>query len=211
MSKCSTPAHFLILAPASVGALGLAGFTDPPDFGRGSRCIFGYALLMLFVLVSTSTGFRERPASFGAYWPYVFPTAALATCGVKYHDSQGSFLSGVLLWTLVGVNTSALVGVVCRELVVHNVHVCRRDAVWADPLFDTSTTPRSSPRQLSSIALRSAEKTSPSKQSNIVDIGGAPRDADWVPTSDSGDADLHTNKPDATIESGFLSLKLSAY
>jgi len=199
ISKCSTPAHFLILAPASVGAIGLSGFSEPPDFGRGSRCIFGYALLMLFVLVSTSTGFKERPAVFGSYWPYVFPTAALATCGVKYHDSQGSVPSEVLAWFLIGVNCIALFGVVCRELIMHNMRVCCGNGRWADPLFDVTTTPASTPRnrpsvgpnQLTTISLRNSNEQASREFEEL----------DQPVTQSSWHAEMRSDKLDLTLES----------
>ena len=132
------PALFLLLAPSSVAALALQGFTG--GFGAASQAVLGYNMAVLLVLVRLGPQICRKPAVLGTYWAYVFPLAALATCGVQQAGSgvpagRESFPAQVLAWVLVALASTMLVVVMLR-LLNHHTRVLRvGEVVWEDPIL----------------------------------------------------------------------------
>jgi len=127
------PSLFLLIAPPAVASLGLEGFEG--TYGDVSSAIFGYCLMLLIVLLGLSPTILKPPELFGAYWAYVFPMAALATCSIKMAKTHDSYEAKVLAWACIALATFALFVVFCR-MSWHQVGVMQGLHLWEDPLFD---------------------------------------------------------------------------
>ena len=96
------PAHFLLIAPPAVMSLGIAVYTE--GYAIPSQCIFGYLLVLMFVLLRTGLLFFQKPKVLGVYWAYVFPMASLATCAIKMAEYQQTEQSEIIAWILIATS-----------------------------------------------------------------------------------------------------------
>jgi len=123
---------FLLLAPASVASMDLAGYSQG-EYGRGPTAIFGFCIVVLFFLLGMGPQMISKPSVFGTYWAYVFPLAALSSVAVKYAASKGTRGAEGLAWAFVGIATAALCTVFFR-MMWFQVGVCNETEFWGDPI-----------------------------------------------------------------------------
>jgi tellurite resistance protein len=121
------PSLFLILAPPSIAAGGIAGLSG--GFGLVSSGIFGYVLVMWSLLLRTCPALLVKPVLFGTYWAYVFPLAAAATAAVSMANTKGSVVSRVVASVMVGIASLTLI-VVFGRMCVHHYGVLLGKEVW---------------------------------------------------------------------------------
>ena len=81
----------------------------------------------------------SRPAIFGVYWAYTFPSASVAVVGIRYAASEesgageSSTPAEALAWILVAMAMTAFVLVLSR-MSWHHIQVLRGEDTWDDPL-----------------------------------------------------------------------------
>ena len=131
-----SPALFLLVAPSSVAALGLAGFNGGV-FGGPSAALLGFNITMILVLMKLGPKLLAKPAVFGIYWAYVFPLAAVAACAVRQADAMqmGSrpVVAEVFAWIMVGI-ADLMLGLVFLRMTWHQVGVMRGKETWGCPI-----------------------------------------------------------------------------
>ena len=115
-----------------MASLALAGFNGSYD--DGPQAIFGYCLVVLVVIIGLVPDLAQEPDVFGAYWAYVFPLAALASCSVKMAVREDTQEAKALAWVLIIISQVGAVIVFCR-MSWHHLQVTRGRAEWKDPLF----------------------------------------------------------------------------
>lgn len=133
-----SPSLTLLLAPPSVAAIAIDGFSDEThDYGFAHQIFLGWALLLLLLLLRLGSRIVQNPPVFGSYCAYVFPMAALASACLRYSTLSSTSTTEYLALVSIGVATISLCIVFFRMF--YNAILCLlQKARWGDPLLDTS-------------------------------------------------------------------------
>lgn len=136
------PAMFLLLAPPCVSCLSLSMLLG--SWTLASKAIFGAMIFLLLLLLRSGQVIMKEPAFLGIYWAYVFPLAALATCGIANANAEKSDGAKVLAWILISISQAALLFVFCR-MSFHCAMTASGRARWNDPLVDAPVSKPNTP------------------------------------------------------------------
>jgi len=126
------PSLFMLVAPPSVAAVGLASLRG--RFDSAAASVLGYAMLVLLLLLRTGLPKASGPPTLlGWHWACTFPTAALAKAAILYADANDTVVTTVLAVALVALATLILMAVI-GQTIWQQLKVLRGVEEWRDPI-----------------------------------------------------------------------------
>lgn len=135
-----SPSLALLLAPPSVGIIGIDSLDGKPDeFSTVAAMIFGWTLILFVIFAKVGPRIMQQPGVVGEYWAYVFPLSSVATAWTRYAYVTNTKSSLVVASFFIVVSVLALI-VVGLRLLMHILACIRQRAQWGDPLLDLTST-----------------------------------------------------------------------